>query len=158
MTNSTENTRVWVYQSNRLLTKAEQAQMKPEIDAFVAQWAAHGQSLHASAQILWDCFIVLAVDQNHEPASGCSIDSSVRFIKDLGEKYAFKPFDRNTIAYLKEDQIAFTTLQQIDQAKGAKVFNLSVSNMEEYKHKFVINFEDSAFANLAIDSSFKFSL
>lgn len=158
MTESKSNTRIWTYQVNRLLSKEEQAQIKPELNAFVEQWAAHGASLKASAQIIYDCIFVFAVDQNHETASGCSIDSSVRFLKELGDKYNFDAFHRNTFAYLKEDKISFTTLQNSQEAIGAQVFNLTVSNLEEYQNNFILNYEDSALAKLAIDSSFKFSL
>ncbi len=152
------NNRVWVYQIDRLLSKEEEAQVKVDIDAFTAQWAAHGNALKASAQILWSCFIVLAVDENHEAASGCSIDSSARMLKDLGVRYNFDAFNRNTIAYLKDDQIVFTSLTNIQEAEGYKVFNLAVSNLKEYQEKFILDYADSAFAKLAIDSSFKCSL
>ena len=158
ITNFSLESRVWVYQSNRLLTADEQIQMKEELDAFVAQWAAHGTSLKASAEILYDSLIVLAVDESQEPASGCSIDSSVRFIKGLGQKYNFDAFDRNAIAYLKDDTLAFTSLQDLNKAKGAQVFNLTVSNVEQFKNHLLVDFEKSALSRVNIDSSFTFSL
>lgn len=152
------NSRVWVYQSNRLLTADEQIQMQEALNAFVAQWAAHGTALKASAEILYDSLIVIAVDESQEPASGCSIDSSVHFVKSLGQKYDFDAFNRNTVAYLKGDQIAFTTLQNLGKAKGAKVFNLSVSNIEQFNNHLLVEFEKSALSRVNIDSSFTFSL
>lgn len=150
--------RVWVYLSNRLLTKEEQGAITRELNAFVDQWAAHGHSLKASAQILWDGLFVLAVDETAEPASGCSIDSSVKFMRSLGERFHFNPFDRTVFAYLKDDTLHYAKIDSADQAKACKVLNLNVSNMEDYKSRLLVPFEESPYANLAIDTSFKFSL
>jgi hypothetical protein len=152
------NSRVWVYQSNRVLTLDEQTQIQVELNTFIAQWAAHGSALKAGAQIQYDSLIILAVDESLEAASGCSIDSSVHFVKSLGQKYNFDAFNRNTVAYLKDTSVGFTTLQDLSKVKDAKVFNLSVSNVEQLKNKLLVNFEKSALSRVNIDASFTFSL
>ena len=152
------NSRVWVYQSNRVLSNEEQATIQIELESFIEQWAAHGTSLKASAEILFDSLLVLAVDESQEPASGCSIDSSVHFVKNLGQKYGFDAFDRNAIAYLKDNKVAFTTLQALEKAEGAQVFNLAVSNTNDLQEKLLLNFENSALSRVKIDPSFTFSL
>jgi hypothetical protein len=158
MTSKDKDIRVWVYLSNRLLSKEEQGGITRELKAFVAQWAAHGHQLQASAQILWNGLIVLAVDETVEPASGCSIDSSVNFIRSLGNRFNFNPFDRTVFAFLKDDLLHYAKLDDPQRAKGYNVLNLSVSNMESYKDKLLVPFEESPYANLAIDTSFKLSL
>ena len=45
------------------------------------------------------------VDESQAGASGCSIDSSVRFIQQLGEQYRVNFFDRMLFAYQKEGQV-----------------------------------------------------
>lgn len=158
MSGTDKDIRVWVYLSNRLLAKDEQAAIGRELKAFVGQWAAHGHQLQASAQILWDGLIVLAVDETVEPASGCSIDSSVNFIRSLGERFNFNPFDRTVFGYLKDDVLHYAKIDNAQEAKAYKVLNLSVSNMEAYKNKLLVPFEESPYAKLAIDTSFKLSL
>jgi hypothetical protein len=44
------------------------------------EWAAHGTSLVSSYQLKYNRFIILAVDQDVQSATGCSIDASVEFI------------------------------------------------------------------------------
>jgi hypothetical protein len=44
------------------------------------KWAAHGTSLVSSYQLKYNRFIILAVDQDVQSATGCSIDASVEFI------------------------------------------------------------------------------
>ena len=85
---------------------------------------------------------------------GCGVGWSLV----TAEKYGFNAFDRNTFAYLKDERIAFTSIQEPSKAKGAKVFNLALTNSGEFENNFLINFEDSAWAKIAIDNSFKFSL
>lgn len=158
MTSKDRDIRVWVYLSNRLLSKEEQGPITRELKAFVAQWTAHGRSLQASGHILWDALFVLAVDQTVETASGCSIDSSVKFMHELGQKFDFNPFDRDVFGYLKDEKIHYAKIDQAAEAKGYEVINLSVSTMEEYKSDLLLPFDESAYAKLAIDTSFKFSL
>ena len=158
MNNTTSNRRIWLYQVNRLLSQKEEGLLNEEMQSFINQWAAHGAPLKSSTQILYHSILVFEVDQNHEAASGCSIDSSVRFVKELGKKYGFNAFDRNIFAYLKDERIAFSSIQESAVAKGSQVFNLSLTNSDEFENNFLINFEDSAWAKLAIDDSFKFSL
>lgn len=153
-----DSSRVWVYQADRKLSPDEQGTIQLEMAAFTSQWAAHGKGLKASAGVLFDSILVLIVDQSQEAASGCSIDSSVHFIKALGVKYGFDAFNRNTIAYLKEEELAFTNLQNLNQAQGAQIFNLAVTSLGELKEKLVLNYEDSALSRVKIDSSFTFSL
>ncbi|MBL6917046.1 MAG: hypothetical protein ISR37_05480, partial [Balneolaceae bacterium] len=118
MNNTASNRRIWLYQVNRLLSQEEQDLLNKEMQSFINQWAAHGTPLKSSTQILHNSILVFEVDQNHEAASGCSIDSSVRFVKELGKKYGFNAFDRNTFAYLKDERIAFTSIQEPSKAKG----------------------------------------
>jgi hypothetical protein len=51
------------------------------LQAFLENWAAHGTSLVSSYQLKYNRFIILAVDQDVQTATGCSIDSSVEFIQ-----------------------------------------------------------------------------
>jgi hypothetical protein len=54
--------------------------------AFLENWAAHGTSLVSSYQLKYNRFIILAVDQDVQSATGCSIDASVEFIQSLEQK------------------------------------------------------------------------
>ena len=75
--------RVWVYQSNTILSDAEVNTIKNEGAHFISDWAAHGSNLKASFDVLFNRFIVIAVDEQQATASGCSIDKSVKFVKEL---------------------------------------------------------------------------
>jgi hypothetical protein len=73
--------KLWLYQTNRPLNSTEITWLNEQLEEFTKQWAAHGNQLKAAGEVLNPYFVALAVDLTHENASGCSIDSSVRFIK-----------------------------------------------------------------------------
>ena len=95
--------RIWVYTASRQLTPAEEAFAKTNLDIFTGEkasdghiqpWASHGNTLDAKATILWNRVLILAVDERSFGASGCSIDSSVRFLRLLADKLEVDLFDR----------------------------------------------------------------
>lgn len=86
--------RVWLYLSDRKLEQNEVAFVTEQVNAFTAQWAAHNKQLMAAGVLLFDQYIVLTVNEEVESASGCSIDSSVRFIKSLGQQLHVDFFNR----------------------------------------------------------------
>ncbi len=102
-----DDTRVWIYQNKEIIDSETLAQVKDEIAAFVQQWAAHNQPLAAFGDVFHERFVVLMVDERHNVASGCSIDSSVAFIRHLESKFGLDLFDRMTFSYEK-DQVVYT--------------------------------------------------
>ena len=106
-----KNARIWLYQANRQLTDNEAVTIQNYLKPAVGQWAAHGASLLASAKILHNRFVIIALDQNQNEASGCSIDASTRWFKDLGEQLSIDFFDRSQ-AYIDGDAIkSFSVFQ-----------------------------------------------
>ena len=78
-----EHSRVWIYQANRSFSEEELTEIKQKLDTFITNWTAHGADLNAGYDIRYKRFIILAVDQTSQSATGCSIDASVRFIQQL---------------------------------------------------------------------------
>ena len=78
-----EESRVWIYQSNRTLSPLEIIEIEDKIKDFLISWTAHGSDLQASFLIKYNRFIVISLNESFNIATGCSIDSSVRFIQDL---------------------------------------------------------------------------
>jgi len=97
------NSRTWVYQSSRNLTDAEAAELKQLASGFAAEWKSHGAPLKAAADVLYNRFLVMMVDEDAGSASGCSIDSSVAQIRSIEQKLNIDLFDRLNLAYLNSD-------------------------------------------------------
>ena len=97
------NSRTWVYQASRNLTDSEAAEVKQLASGFAAEWKSHGAPLTAAADVLYNRFLVMMVDEDAGSASGCSIDSSVAQIRSIEQKLNVDLFDRMNLAYLNSD-------------------------------------------------------
>src|ERR1700749_1742248 len=94
-----ENSRVWIYQSDKKLADAEVQQIQQNLDAFTTQWTAHNPQLKAKAEVRYNRFLILIVDESQAGASGCSIDKSVNFMQHLERQFNINLFDRFNLAY-----------------------------------------------------------
>ena len=97
--------RVWIYQSKTTFSEADISKIRQQIRAFTARWASHNHALRATGEVYHNRFIVLMTDESKMGASGCSIDSSVHFIKKIEQAYKVDLFDRMTFTYQKNGEV-----------------------------------------------------
>jgi len=97
--------RVWVFQSNRVLCEVEINAIEKAGLQFIANWTAHGASLKASFDILYNHFIIISVDEKQAAAGGCSVDKAIHFIKELEKQFNINLLDRMEVAYRKGNEI-----------------------------------------------------
>lgn len=107
--------RIWIYQANRAITDSERHEIENTLKPAVSQWAAHGASLLASVKVLHNRFVIIALDENQNEASGCSIDASTRWFKELGNRLNIDFFDRSQ-AYVDGDEIKTFSIFQPKKA------------------------------------------
>ena len=103
--NLPDTSRVWIYQSSRKFSASEAAVINQKIKQFLGGWNAHKVEVAGDGKLFYDMFIVLMADENQVGVSGCSIDSSVHFIKSLGLEYKTNFFDRWNLAYVKNGEV-----------------------------------------------------
>ena len=150
-----QQSRVWVYQANREFTPTEVAEIAAHLKQFTGGWTAHSNQLAAGAEIRYNRFVVLFVDETRAGASGCSIDKSVNFIKQLGGHYNADFFDRFNLAYRDVDKIKSADRNEFEELiKQGKitpdtiVFNNMVQNVAELQTKWEVPFKESWHARL----------
>lgn len=97
--------RVWIYQADRAFSSIEAEAISSAISQFVSQWLAHKAKVIGDGALLYDRFVILAADEEKLQVSGCSIDSTVRFIKELGTKYNVNFFDRFYTCFWNEGKV-----------------------------------------------------
>jgi hypothetical protein len=78
-----ESARVWVFAADRPLASPQADMLLGEVDAYLAEWRAHGQPLTVAREWRDDRFLTVAVDQTDAYASGCSIDGLFRALRAL---------------------------------------------------------------------------
>lgn len=91
--------KVWIYQADRFFTQPEHEIAQAKLDSFIKEWTAHGSQLAGKAEIINNLFIVLTVDEEIAQVTGCSIDKSVRILKELEEELNIGLFNRTLISY-----------------------------------------------------------
>src|SRR5688500_18918133 len=78
-----DQARVWVFASDRPLQGPDARTLLDAVDAFLAQWKAHGAPLRSAREWRDDRFLAIGVDPTAEQASGCSIDGLFRGLQAL---------------------------------------------------------------------------
>lgn len=142
--------RVWVYQSDRKLNDAELSLIEEAAPRFLEGWATHGKPLQASFRLLHNQFLVLAVDESAQAASGCSIDSSVSFVRALEKELNLNFMDRSKVAFVLDNQVYLEALPQLKSSIAAgkitadtKTFNTLVSNKQELEENWLLAAKDT---------------
>lgn len=142
--------RVWIYQSDRKFTSTEENEILNKLAAFTNQWKAHGNELLAKAEIRYGFFIIIIVDESQAGVTGCSIDSSVKLIKEIEQEYHVDLFNRFNMAYKVNGEVVvnnkedFETLVNIKQVTPETiVFNNMVQNLAELETKWEVPFHNS---------------
>jgi hypothetical protein len=142
--------KVWIYQGDREFSNQEQIAIQQRLDDFTGQWKAHGHQLLAKAEILYNYFIVFIVDEASANTTGCSIDASVRVIKDIEKEFGVDLFNRFNMAYKVGDKVVvinkedFETLISIKKiTPDSIVFNNLVQTLGDFETKWEVPFKDS---------------
>ena len=137
--------KIWIYQSNRKFADEEFATIENDLKTFIESWTAHGNSLEASYQLKYNRFIILAVNQDVQSPTGCSIDASVQFIQNLEKKYSVDLLDKMNVTFKLGDHIAHKPLIEFKKMAKEKavsentiVFNNLVNTIEEWNENWEV--------------------
>ena len=145
-----QESKIWIYQSNRKFSDQECAEIETNLKAFLQNWSAHGTALEASYQLKYNRFIIIAVNQEVQNATGCSIDASVQFIQNLEKKYDVDLLDKMNVTFKLGEHIAHKSL--LDFKKMAKdkavtektiVFNNLVNTIEDWNTNWEVPASES---------------
>lgn len=107
--------RLWIYKAPRDLSSAEQKLVRERGHAFTMSWAAHGAPLDACVDVLHGRFVIIAVDEEQAMASGCSIDKSVGFVKNLEHDLNLMLTDRMIAVFEHEGHVRSCRLQELGE-------------------------------------------
>lgn len=142
--------RIWIYQSNRKFSDEEMVEIEKDLKEFLNNWSAHGAALEASYQLKYNRFIIIAVNQEVQAATGCSIDSSVAFIQNLEQRYDVDLLDKMNVTFKNGEHVAHKTLIDFKQMAKEKavtantiVFNNLVNTIEEWNDNWEVPAGDS---------------
>ena len=144
------DSRVWIYQCNRLFALSEALEIEELLKEFTTGWKSHGTPVKGEAHLFFGQFIILIADETATGVSGCSTDSSVRLIKDIEQRFTVNMFDRTTLAFIVKDKVQLLPLSQLQYAvengfinADTLYFNNLVQTKEELEGKWIVAIKDT---------------
>lgn len=145
-----DDSRVWIYQCNRLFSLSEALQLEPMLQDFVTGWNSHGDPVKGYANLFFGQFIILMADETATGVSGCSTDTSVRLIKSIEQQFNVQLFDRQSLAFIIKDKIQLLPLSQLAYAVennfingDTLYFNNTVLTKKEWVDHWLIPVKES---------------
>ena len=148
--NLPNESRVWVYQADRTFTEDEVVQISAKAIDFINGWTRHGDDLKGSFTIKYNQFIVLALDESFNSASGCSIDSSVRFVQEVEKELNIDLMDKMNISFKDGENINIVKLSDFQKFAEEKkvtsetiVFNNMVNTKQDLETKWEVPANES---------------
>lgn len=135
-----DSARVWVFPADRPLGPAEREELLDAVDRFLDDWNAHGAPLRGARDLRHDRFLIVGVDEEAAPPSGCSIDALVRVFKEKEKELDLCLLDRAPVWYRDGDEIRCVTrgefrqrAEESDVDEETVVFDPAVTRMTQIR-------------------------
>lgn len=138
----TQDYKILIYPASRPLSAKEVKEITEKLFDFLPSWNAHGKALSSSFKIVFSQFIIISVDEEKVPASGCSMDSLNGLLKSIDQDYQLGIFDRMKACYWENNEVK--TLKLID-------FRNAVKNKELSTDIEVFDFSKDTYINYLSD-------
>lgn len=118
-----DSSRIWIYSAEKTLTANQQNYILTYIAEDLRVWNAHKAPLKAGLTILENHFIVVALDETVNPASGCSIDTLQQTIQKLEKDLSISLLNRLNVFCRIDDRIhCVPTTKLADYANKETLF------------------------------------
>ena len=145
-----DDSRIWIYQSNRDFNESEIGVIKDKTISFLDNWQAHGKDLECSYSIIDKRFIILAVNESANPIGGCSIDFSLQLIKDISNTIGIDLLNRLVVNYKLDNRIESSSLSDLKNkikdgvfSPETIIFNTDINSKSELLNNFEIDIKSS---------------
>ena len=128
-----DQSRIWIYAAEQKLTQDQENHILKVISAHLQNWEAHKVPLTAGVTILENHFIIIALDETKNGASGCSIDTLQKLIQNLEKELSVSLLNRLNIFCKIEDEIlCIPSFKLEDIAKANTLFyDLTIQKKSE---------------------------
>ena len=144
------DTKTIIFPASRSINHEEKLDIFMKIKDFLTSWKAHGNPLQFNVCIEYEQFIIIRVDENIEPASGCSLDTLNNFMQKIEQKYQLGLFDRMKAIFLENNILKTLKLKDFRNALKDKkistdilIFDFSPNNEEEFSKRFLLPLKES---------------
>ena len=144
------NAKVWIYQSDSNLSSTDVELIEKEVKLFLNNWSSHNKEIESSYEIRYNRFLIIGLNENINSASGCSIDKSVNFIKNLQSILKVNFLNRLDVAYKIGNEINSISLLEFQNmirenklSKDSIVYNNMIDTKKLYLNSWETTIENS---------------
>ena len=144
------NAKVWIYQSDSNLSSKDVELIEKEVKFFLNNWSSHNKEIESSFEIRYNRFLIIGLNENINLASGCSIDKSVNFIKNLQSILKVNFLNRLDVAYKIGNEINSISLLEFQNmirenklSKDSIVYNNMIDTKKLYLNNWETTIENS---------------
>jgi hypothetical protein len=144
------NAKVWIYQSDSNLSSKDVELIEKEVKLFLNNWSSHNKEIESSYEIRYNRFLIIGLNENINSASGCSIDKSVNFIKNLQSILKVNFLNRLDVAYKIGNEINTISLLEFQNmirenklSKDSIVYNNMIDTKKLYLNSWETTIENS---------------
>jgi hypothetical protein len=128
-----DESRIWIYAAEQKLTNDQENYILNHISNHLQNWAAHKVSLISGVIILENRFLVIALDENENGASGCSIDTLQDKIQEIEKELSISLMNRLNVFCRIDDKIhcISTTKLVMNTNKNTLFYDLTIQQKSE---------------------------
>ena len=144
------NAKVWIYQSDSNLSITDVELIEKEVKLFLNNWSSHNKEIESSYEIRYNRFLIIGLNEDINSASGCSIDKSVNFIKNLQSILKVNFLNRLDVAYKIGNEINSISLLEFQNmirenklSKDSIVYNNMIDTKKLYLNNWETTIENS---------------
>jgi hypothetical protein len=128
-----DQSRIWIYAAEHKLTNDQENYILDHISVHLQNWEAHKVPLTAGVTILENHFIIIALDERKNGASGCSIDTLQNKIQEIEKELSISLLNRLNIFCKIDDTIkSIPTTKLAENANKETLFyDLTIQKKSE---------------------------
>src|SRR5688500_13487484 len=123
---------VWIFGVSPALDENKERVLLSKVDAFLDQWAAHGNPIRGERELREGSFLIIAADESSE-RSGCSIDRMFSTLRHLEQDLGVEILDSNRIFLRDEGRVRAVPRHEFRNAASlaTPVFDVTAERSEE---------------------------
>ncbi|MCX6292230.1 MAG: ABC transporter ATPase [Bacteroidetes bacterium] len=117
---------------------------------FTGSWTSHNEQVKAGFELRYNRFLILLLDESHVKAGGCSIDTSIHFIRSVEKEFQVIMTDRMKFAVMMNEAIHVLSKDEFEQSLSdgkldadSIVFNNLVNTRAELDTQWEIPLKNS---------------
>lgn len=136
--------KVWVFGISPALDADQSALLLRHVDAFLADWAAHGAPIRSAREVRDGSFLIVAADETSE-TSGCSIDRLFGTLRALESQFGVAILDSNRIFFRDNGHVRAVPRSEFKSSAtlDSTVFDVAVERLAQVRSAFELPARES---------------